>query len=708
VRASTPATPPPPVAPVGQLPHSLTGFIGREHERQEVARWLETGRLVTLTGPGGIGKTRLGLQVAADLLDAFTDGVFFVSLAPLRDPGLVVSTIAQTLGVPQTAGRPLLESLKEYSRDKEILLLLDNFEHLLAAALPVAELLAAAPRLKMLVTSRTLLRLQGEHHFPVPPLDLPDLKRLPPTEALPQYAAVALFIQRAMTARPEFALTNVNAPVVAEICARLDGLPLAIELAAARIRLLPPEALLARLSNRLKLLVGGARDLPARQQTLRDAIAWSYALLDDAEQRLFRRLSVFVSGCTLEAAEAVCSAPGDLGVDVLEGLASLVDKSLLRQEEAAGEPRFGTLETVREFAGEKLVASGEAAAVWEQHAGFFLDLAEKAEWAIWRDRQIECLNRLEQEHNNLRAALDWSVAAGNADVGLRLGRALGRFWYHRGHLAEGWERLSLLLASRMPPDSDLAMRGQVLNHGAVLAAAVGNTDAARTLAAESVALWRQLGHSSHLAGALSILADLALRQGELAEARSLYEQSLTLRQTHGSPSEVASSLLSLGHIARFLGDYSRARSLYEESLALGGEANNQQVIAYSLLNLGFVVLQQGDLKMADSLIRESLTIWRRQDNVAGLIRCLEGLAQLAGVAGSYTQMARLFGAAQARRQEFQLPLPQVDCTDYEGVAAARVALGEEAFAAAWEAGQALSLDEAVSFALEATTAGEDQ
>ncbi|MFQ5794857.1 MAG: AAA family ATPase [Candidatus Bipolaricaulia bacterium] len=391
-------------------------------------------RLLTLTGAGGTGKTRLGLQAAADLIDDFEDGVYFVDLAPISDPGLVVSAIAQKMGVreAEVGGRPLLDSLKEHLRDKQILLLLDNFEQVVAAAPQVAELLAACAWLKLLVTSREPCHVRGEHVFPVPPLALPepDRKRPLAIEYLMQYEAVRLFIDRAQAVKPDFAVTHENAPAVAEICIRLDGLPLAIELAAARITLLPPQVMLARLGSRLKLLTGGARDLPARQQTLRATIDWSYDLLDASEQTLFERLSVFVGGCTLEVAEAVCNGTGDLelDVDVLDGLASLVDKNLLRQEEQVeGAPRFLMLETIREYGLERLEASGEAEATQRTRADYYLALAEQAEPKLWGGpEQGEWLDRLEVEHDNLRAALAWCEQSGECEVGLRLGVALRR------------------------------------------------------------------------------------------------------------------------------------------------------------------------------------------------------------------------------------------------------------------------------------------
>jgi predicted ATPase/class 3 adenylate cyclase len=598
------------------LPVQPTPLIGREQIGATACGLLRHAdiRLLTLSGPGGTGKTRLGLQVAADLLEDFDSGIYFVPLAAIRDPALVASSIARTLDIQEKAGQALLDSLKESLREQQILLVLDNFEQVVDAAPLVAELLAACPRLKCLVTSRVVLRLSGEHEFPVPPLELPDPRHLPAVDALSQYAAVALFIQRALTIKPDFRVKNDNAAAVAEICVRLDGLPLAIELAAARIKLLPPQAILARLGRRLELLRGGTRDVPDRHQTLRQAIAWSYDLLEAGEQALFRRLAVFVGGCTLEAAEAVCQAVHDLAADpgqsleVLDGVASLLDKSLLRQaEQASGEPRFRMLETIREYGLECLVASGEEPAVRRAHADYYLALVEAAELALSGPEQTTWLQRLEAEHDNLRAALRWAEESGEAELGLRLAGALCQFWLMHGHLREGQERLARLLGLAEAA-LRTAVRAKVLTGAGHLAHNLGDYATARTRFEESLALWRDLGNQQGIATSLNDLGWVASSQGDFAAAHSLSQESLVLWREIGNQQGIATSLHNLGFVAHGQGEYAAARALHQESLALRQELGDKRGIAFSLTHLGRAMHKQGDLRGATALLEEALAI----------------------------------------------------------------------------------------------------
>ena len=441
------------------LPVPRNAFVGRENELAAAeALFLRPDvRLVTVTGPGRIGNSRLALELARDIVDLFPSGAYFVPLSTVNDPNLIPFAIAQVLGVRETAGQTYLHVLKSHLQDSlrsPILLLLDNFEHLASAAPILTELLAAAPELRFLVSSRAPLHVYDEHEFPIPPLSLPDSKSLPSLDALSQYSAILLFVQRAAAVKPDFILTEENAPYVAGICARLDGLPLAIELAAARTKLLSPSAIRSRLASRLQLLTGGSRDLPARQQTLRQAIDWSYDLLNPSEQMLFRRLSVFLGGCTLESVESVCDTKQDLGLDVLDGMASMVDKSLMHQTvQPDGEPRFLMLETIREYAGEKLLASGEVPLTRRAHAAYFLVLAEEGAAEDSNPRLAEWSNRFEIEHDNLRAALDLLIETREVDWGLRLGAALFRFWESREYLTEGRVYLEKLLRLPAPPSN---------------------------------------------------------------------------------------------------------------------------------------------------------------------------------------------------------------------------------------------------------------
>jgi predicted ATPase len=697
----------PPLKTLDARPHNLpvqaTPLIDREAEVAAVSERLLRAdvRLLTLTGPGGSGKTRLGLQVAAELLDHFGDGAVFVALAPVRDPALVASAVAQALGILATGGRPLLESVKEAVRDRQLLLVLDNFEQVLPAAPVVAELLAAGPRLKVLVTSRAVLGLYGEHNFLVPPLPLPDRQRLPPLEALPQYAAVALFIERATAARSDFRVTNANAPAIAEICHRLDGLPLGIELAAARARLLPPQAMLARLGHRFSLLIGGARNAPARQQTLRAAIDWSHDLLDEGEQALFRRLGVFVGGLTLEAAGAICDPEGELAVDVLDGIASLVDKSLLKEEATGDEPRFTMLETIREYALERLEASGEAEAVYGRHAAYFLDLAGEAQRQLRGPEQVAWLNCLEAEHDNLRAALEWCLApAGHAQTGLRLAGILASFWFARGHAGEGRRRLEAALA-RTGAEARTAERARALSGIAPLAYLQGDYAEARAALKESAAIGRELGDKQLVAYPLMWLGLLAELAGNAGSARALEEESIALYREVGDAWGLAGSAYMMGMMFGAEGEGGTARSHFEEAVAQFRKLGDRWGLALSLQRLGHLALERANAAEAVSLFHESLTLLRDVGDPVFISRCLQGLALVAITRGNYRRAGRLFGAAEAFRVIAGATSYLPDRPAYErAVATLRANLDEETLAAAWAEGCAMPLEQAIAYALE--------
>jgi predicted ATPase/class 3 adenylate cyclase/DNA-binding CsgD family transcriptional regulator len=617
------------------LPVQPTSLIGREKEVTASLNLLqrEEVRLLTLTGPGGTGKTRLGLQVAAELSDLFPDGVYFVNLAPLSDPHLVVPTIAQTLDLKEVAGKPLLDLLKGALHWKHLLLLLDNFEQVVDAAMDVAALLAVCPNLKVLVTSRMPLHVRGEQEFAVPPLTVPDPKRLPDLVTLSQYEAVALFISRAQAIKPDFQMTATNARAIAEMCARLDGLPLAIELAAARIKLLPPQSLLARLGQRLALLTSGTRDVPERQQTLRKTIGWSYDLLDAQEQRLFRRLSVFVGGCTLQALEGIGAARDSEAGRVFEGAASLLDQSLLQQTEQDGEePRLLMLETIREYGLEVLEASGEMETTQHAHAGYYLALAEEAEPELGGPRQVMWLERLEREHDNLRAAMQWSLGPGEdghrREMALRLGGALRRFWIVHGHWSEGRNFLERALAESKGVPASVQVKALIA--AANLANMQSDNDRAEALAEKSRALCQELGDTRGIALSLRLLAVVAIRRGNLAATRSLNEEALVLFREVGDKEGAAMSLSNLGWLVIVQGEYAKGRALLEESLALHRELGNKSGMARSLSTLASALFDsQGDPATIRTLLEESLVLSREVGDKEGIETCLLVSGQLA-------------------------------------------------------------------------------
>jgi predicted ATPase len=631
-----------------------TPLLGREGELAQIERLLgDSGpRLLTLVGPGGVGKTRLALQAASALLDDFEEGVHFVPLAPVTDPDLVAISVASALGVRETPDQSALDRLKVRLRSGRQLLLLDNFEHVSRAAPLVAELLASCAELKALVTSRSVLRLRGEREYRVPPLALPASGRgAPQPDVLARSAAVQLFVERAQAVRPGFALTGDNARDIAEICRRLDGLPLAIELAAAWSKLMSPRSLLARLESRLAMLVDGAHDLPERQQTLRGAIGWSYDLLEPGGRALFAWLAVFAGGWELETAEAVCETlPGAARTpSVLDGLASLTDKSLVQQvERAGGETRFSMLETIREYATERLEASGEAETLRLRHAEHYLALAETADLDLCGPQQAEWLQRLDDEADNLRAALRWARESGRTELGLRMAGALEGYWRLRGYLSEGRTWLEELLATRAASTGapvGACVQARALNAAATLAWMQGDLRSAEELAAESLTLFRPAGDTPGVARALATLGKAAHAHGDYKRAQALYEESLALHRGLGEKAGVSGLLGDLGTLARDQGDWERARRQHEESLALRQALRDSSGIAHSLRNLGLVAHLQGRYDLGEARLSEALALFREQGDAQGTAGSLNDLGLLPPVRAENARAEAIFEEA---------------------------------------------------------------
>jgi non-specific serine/threonine protein kinase len=708
----------PPTDRRANLPHPRSLLVGRERETAAI-RALLAGRevsLLTLTGPGGIGKTRLALHVAAELATAFAHGAVFVPLAPIRDPALVAGTIAQGLGIRDDGTRPIAEALADALRGEERLLVLDNFEQVTAAAPLVAALLTAAPRLTVLVTSRTPLHLSGEQEYPVPPLTLPDGGtggfgpdgETSSVDRVRRSGAGRLFVERARACNPDFALRDEDAPAVAGICARLDGLPLAIELAAARSKVLPPKALLTRLDRRLPLLTGGPRDLPARLQTMRSASAWSDDLLSPDERVFFHRLAVFVGGFTLEAAESVVGR-GAWGVDdeppptthhpslTLDLLAALIDASLLRRSAEGEAPRFAMLETIREYAEEMLAAHGDEDVIRRRHAAWCVELAERAEPELLGGRQIAWLDLLEAEHDNFRAALTWALARGETETGLRLTGALLRLWRWHGHLGEGRHWLEAVLAGTAPVPS--RARAKALVALGMFSSMEQDYARATSLLVEALDIYRDHGDRDGIPRALFHLGEAALGQGDRQRARTLLEETIAAAP-HGTERAYAClALKTLGYIARLDGDVSRATTCLEDALVVSQEIGFAFGRAESLTYLGEAVRDQGDDARAASLLAQGMTAYQELGDRVGIALCLTGLASIAGAAGQAEQAARLFGAADAISDTVgHRPRPGEDPHRERALSALRSRLDERTLVAAWNAGRALTQDEAIAAA----------
>ena len=738
LRAVEPA-PRSPEPPRHNLPLELSSFVGREKELAEVKRLLGDARLLTLTGPGGCGKTRLALVLALEVVKDFEDGVWWTGLASLSDPDLVPQELASTLGVREAPGRTLTELLTEHLQTKRLLLILDNCEHLVGACASVVDtLLRACPNLKILATSREALGVAGEMAWIVPSLGIPDPERPLPIAELVRYEAIGLFVERARFVAPRFELSAENATSGAELCRRLDGMPLAIELAAARAGVLSVEQIASRLEDSFKLLASRSRTTDPRQQTLRATIDWSYDLLSEDERILFRRVSVFAGGFTLAAAEVVCADVGLEHDDVLEVLSRLVEKSLVVMRERNGEARYHLLEMIRHYGREKLEESGETQALRRSHADYFLAVAEEAEPNLTGAEQGAWLGLLETELDNLRAAIGWSVRAGEPEMGLRLAGALLWFCYLSGRYSEGREWFEEVLAKSGA--SPAPLRAKALYGMGDLLFLQCEYDKGRALLQESAALYRELGDKRGLASVLRESGCVEREQGRYAQARALHEEAMALWRELGDEAGIADTLVYLGMVAWLEGDHERAEALGGEALTtsrrlgqthgviwslivLGAEARNRgdyergtkllqeslalsrdryaEGVAVSLNQLGIGAHHRGEHERATVLLKESLLLHRDVGDRWRVASVLEGLAEAASAMGDHERAARMFGVAEALRKEIGAPLPPCERADYEqAIAAARAGLTEEDLAAAWSEGRAMTYEQAVEYALD--------
>jgi predicted ATPase/class 3 adenylate cyclase len=683
------------------LPRQLTSFIGREREMTEVKRLVSTTPLVTLTGIGGSGKTRLALKVAADVLGDYADGVWLVELAALSDPELAPKTVASTLDVPEQPGRPMLETLTEALRARALLLVLDNCEHLLAACAALAEtLLRASPDLRILATSREPLDVPGEVVRRVPSLATPASRDVLSPEELTRYDSVRLFVERAASIRPEFVVTLRNAPAVAQVVTRLDGIPLAIELAAARVKALTVDQIAARLDDRFRLLTGGSRRSVPRQQTLRAAMDWSYELLPPGERIMLRRLSVFVGGWNLEAAESICAGSAIMRDEVLDLLTNLVDKSLVIVEAHRDEARYRLPETVREYALDRTLESpGETIELRMRHKDWYLDLAERGNSLFGRLEETLLYKRFEVEHDNLRAALGWCLEEqSSVDAALRMAAALGPFWHNYSHYAEGRQWLARALAQSSGMVS--SARGRALDYAAVLAWRQGDFEEAIALSEESITVLQGLAETPRLADAHRHRGLVSLRQGDFAAATVCFEKSLALARQCREKWLIAYALSTLATVARYEGHHDKAWALSEECVTLSREVAGKRAIAYATRLAGDVARSRADLSSAVRLYNESLALYREAGDKWIAQDCLEGLASVAASSGEYLRAIHLFATAEAIRETLGLTLASFDQDIHDAhVSAARAALEDTTFMAAWAVGRAMTLEQAIEYAL---------